>query len=336
MPYFPNDRVDRVVGDFRIWNWARNRDRAEQADRDYLDQYFGLFVRNDNRPEERLAILSESNGNPFPEEDSFRKSELRRLATALMACYLFRLPRDGDQGWAACSSDNFVAFHQQFEPTGRGDGVAFDYGSYIRVRVMGNWDHIRFTTPQHVPEPMGSAVNEELLDVLGGLVRDDRPAIERIFRALDWLQPAFAKFDISYQGRIVAMCTAFEILLDFPDFGKAQHFSQRLNQLIPRHRLTTSTRMWQNRNITDNDVGWWCRSFYDLRSRIVHGEPIPPADFYHTPGREHLRIALFLLEECVRGSFVEEGRISEDDRMADFAFHHPWVEELGLSIDAWR
>jgi hypothetical protein len=281
MPYFPDNRVDRVAGDFRVWNWARHPERADPVSRGYLERYFSLFVRSDGSPERRIAILSEANGNPFPEEAAFRERDMGRFASALMVCHLFRFPLDPNAGWMACSSDNFAAFHQPFNPAGQNPGVAFEFGSYVKVRVMGAWDHLRFATPQHVPAPMGCSCNEDMLDRLVGLSGIADEPTERLFRSFDWLRTGFANFDLEYRSRVIAVATAFEILLDFPDFGKAAHFANRVNQLLPPNRLPTTTRAWGPRGAqtTENDVGWWCRDFYDLRSRIVHGERVPAADF---------------------------------------------------------
>ena len=87
--------------------------------------------------------------------------------------------------------------------------------------------------------------------------------------------------------------------------------------------------------VSDNEVGWWCRGFYDFRSRIVHGEEIRPEDFRNTRGVEHLRIGLSIFEECIRGLFEELGMIREEERAMEFFWHSHWREQLGLPDNVW-
>jgi len=337
MPFFPDERVDHVVGDFRVWNWATHRGRADDASGTYLERYFNLFVTSDGAPERRIAILSEANGNLFPDEAAFRGQEILRLAAALMACFLFRFPTGQDAGWAACSSDNFATFHQPFDAAGQNPGVGFEFGSYVRVRVVGSWEHMRFATPQYIPRPTGCEFNNDMLNRLAGLFASQDLGTERIFRSFDWLRPAFANYDLEYRSRVIAMATAFEILLGLPDHQKAAFFANRVNELLPPNCLPTSARPWGPRNVqtTDNEVGWWCRTFYDLRSRIVHGDAVPVTDFHFSPGVEHLQIALSLFEECVRGLLIEMGRMREAEREQYLLFEHPWRDKLGLPGNVW-
>jgi hypothetical protein len=81
--------------------------------------------------------------------------------------------------------------------------------------------------------------------------------------------------------------------------------------------------------VSDNDVGWWCRDFYGLRSRIVHGDPLVKSDFL-TKNVDKLKIALYLYVECVRGILAGVGIWTELERMKEFWLHRKWVDILGL------
>src|SRR5689334_4528466 len=109
------------------------------------------------------------------------------------------------------------------------------------------------------------------------------------------------------------MCTAFETLLDFPDQGKARFFSEEVNRLLPPNRLPRLSR--QGKPFDDTEVGWWCRDFYDLRSRLTHGERILGADLRIANGQEHLRIALHIFEECIYGLLQEWGILTREERI---------------------
>ncbi|MGH9782758.1 MAG: hypothetical protein ACRD88_01120 [Terriglobia bacterium] len=340
MPYFPDDQVNRVYAGYRIWNWRRFREQLvpDAPTRAYLDRYFGLFVLPNGDPERRIAIVSQEGQPIFPQQGDLQQKEIGRFAGAVMASYLFNFPAEQSAGWMACSSDNFVAFFQPFDATAVPAATAFEYGSYVRIRVLGSWDHLRFTTPQHMPDPRPCFCDEEILNRLATLSVEQNELVERIFRSLDWVRLAFANYEgFQYPARIVAMATAFEILLDFRDVGKAQHFSKEVNLLLPPNRLPTTTQPWgaKARPLSDNDIGWWCRSFYSLRSRIVHGEELQPGDFQHGSGTEHLRIALNIFAECIQGLLIGMGRMQEEKRRQRFWFRRTWIDQLGLPDDVW-
>ncbi len=341
MPYFPDVGVDKTYGDFRIWNWWKHREEivTDLKVRAYLDNYFSLYTRATGEQETRIAILSQVGRAPIPEENEFAPAGLARFAKAVMMCYLFNFPRDPQAGWAACSSDNFMAVSQPFDPTMVSATPSFVYGSYVKTQVTGTWDALRFTTPQYMPNPSFCDCEEDLLARLAALCGEQDEAIERLFLSFDWVKLAFANYDeLQYPARIVSMSAAFEILLDFPaDAGKGKFFAWIMNRLIPPNRLPLSTHPWGRRQtpVEDNEVGWWCRRFYDLRSRAVHGTGLERKDLFHASGVEHLRIALSIFEECLRGLLIQRGRMKEEERRARFFIRSAWREELALPEDCW-
>ncbi len=50
---------------------------------------------------------------------------------------------------------------------------------------------------------------------------------------------------------------------------------------------------------------------------------------------EHLRIALSIFEEGLRGLLIQRGRMKEEERRARFFIRSAWREELGLPEDCW-
>jgi len=132
------------------------------------------------------------------------------------------------------------------------------------------------------------------------------------------------------------MATAFEILLDLPEKGKAREMSERVNNLISPHNLPTSTRQvmifGHLKPVTDNVVGWWCREFYELRSRIVHGDEIKTRDYY-TNGIQHLKLALYLFCDCVQGLLVKWEIVNPYDRSHLFWLGQQWVDALKIDHD---
>lgn len=341
MPWYPDPRVNKTVGGFHIWNWWQYRDQmvANANVRGYLDRYFSLFVQANSDRELRIAVISRVDRPCIPEAHDFSEKVFSHFVFAVMACHLFDLPYQPVGGWMACSSDNFAAFHKEFDPMNKTQLPSFLYGSYVKTTVVGSWEHLRFTTPQYMPGPSPSPCEDDLLARLSTLCVGESEQTERLFRSLGWINLAFANYDgLRPDVRIVAMVTAFEILLDFPGEEKGRYFAETMNQLLPPNTLPTTTKPWGRRGtpVTDNDVGWWCREFYDLRSKIVHGEVIRREDgYYQSTGVEHLRIGLSIFEEGIRGLLVRMGRMTEDDRRKRFWARPTWREQLGLPNNVW-
>jgi hypothetical protein len=101
--------------------------------------------------------------------------------------------------------------------------------------------------------------------------------------------------------RIVAMATAFEALLGFPEQDKIRFFAATVN----------------------------------LRNRIGRGDEIGETDLRNARGEEHIRIALSLFEECIWGLLVELGKLREEERAPHFLSRSHWRTQLGLPNDLW-
>jgi hypothetical protein len=183
-----------------------------------------------------------------------------------------------------------------------------------------------------MPDPTGCRHDGALLEHLAKIATEEGPVTQRIFRSLDWIRFAFSNFtELPYQARVVALVTAFEILLVLPQEGKGRHFSEAVNKLLPRNKLPTTQRTIGSKEVVDNAVGWWCRDFYALHSKIVHGGPLHRNDFYSNEA-EHLRIGLSLMGDCIVGLLA--------DRYTDLqrglrVCQSDWLRWLGLSRDAW-
>jgi hypothetical protein len=333
MPYFPDEHINQVVGDFRVWNWINYKEQfaTDKRVQEYLTRYFGLYKTVKGNPENRIAVVSPVIGEPFPEDQDFFK--LSRFFNVLMACYLFNLPDSGN--WPLCLSDNFTGLHQPFTADTDEPTIAFKFGSYFQVTQAGSWTYLTFATPQFMPDMGQCKPVDSLLLMLGNLVGDKSEAINRLFRSLEWLRLAFLNYEnMPHDVRLVAMCSAFEALLDLPEFKKEKHFSLTVNGLLPALNLPTSSRQnKQNKTVSDTAVGWWCRDFYLLRSRLVHGQETKSQDWIYTTGSENLRIAINIFEECVWGLLTKWGKISSDDRMMEFVWRSKWPDQLGLQMD---
>jgi hypothetical protein len=341
IPYYPDEKVDRATANFHLWNWWDHREKRvpDVAIRMYLDKYFGLYRRADGGVERRVTILSPSNLCTFREEEQFAGRQINRFANALMASHLFE-PVEKNGGRAICTSENFATLCHEFNPGATNSHLSFSFGSYVRTIVTGSWDQVLFTTPQSVTD-LGPCLPEEtILSHLATLCPETSATINRLFRSFEWVRLGFANYEgLEPSERIIAMATAFEALLGFPEQDKIRFFAGTVNRYIPPNRLPTTSLLWGHgraSGVTENSIGWWCREFYNLRNRIVRGEDIAETDFRNVRGEEHLRIALSLFEECIWGLLVELGKLREEERAPHFFSRSHWRAQLGLPNDLWH
>jgi hypothetical protein len=341
MPYYPDEKVDRTIANFHLWNWWGHREKRvpDLAIRTYLDKYFALYRRADGGVEQRIAIISPGDLGAFPEEAPFASRQIRRFANALMASHLFELPVGKSGGRSICTSDNFATLCQGFNLGDTDPHTSFSFGSYVRTIVTGSWDQLLFTTPQSVTDLGPCQPQETILSHLATLSPETGGTINRLFRSLEWVRLGFANYEgLEPSERIIAMATAFEALLGFPEQDKIRFFADTVSRYIPPNRLPTTSLLWGHgrvSGVTENTVGWWCREFYNLQNRIVRGEEIGETDLRNARGEEHLRIALSLFEECIWGLLVELGKLREEERAPHFFSRSHWRAQLDLPNDIW-
>ena len=339
MPYFPDRDVDEKFGPFHVWNWIKFRDKylSDKPSRDFLERYFSIYKKYDGRAEDRIAII-DCEGLP-PSDKPELPLEIGRFAHVAMLAHIVMMPLTSNEAHFASASDNYALFAQPFDP--HSDAISLVFGSYVKtIQAAGSLEHLTFMTPQHTPDPLFGLGDHRLLRQLAPLCVKNNMDIERLFRSLPWVGFAFSNVaEHIYASRIVAMTTAFEILLDMPEEDKTNEFSSRVNALLLANKLPRSTRKRKTKsgnekNETDNEVGWWCRKFYGIRSKIVHGDKLENED-YKTNDVENLRISLHLFRECVDGILVKLGELTEQERMEQFWLCKEWIDVLKLPHDAF-
>jgi len=339
MPYFPDREIDEQFGDFHLWNWfhAKTKYIKNSALLTYLDQYFAIYKQPDSKQEDRITIV-ESVGSDILTGAATDSALLGRFTGSAMLAHLAMLPVDPNDSLFISTPDNFIAFHQPFDMNVPGGG-ALEFGSYFRTTwAASDINILHFVTPQYIPDPKPGLRDDKLLNCLAKACSMGPNAIlARLFRSLDWVRLAFNNApEHPYPARIVAMTTAFEILLDLPETEKGRHFSEELNKLLPANKLPKTTRLMgkKTKPVSDNEVGWWCREFYDLRSRIVHGDNLVTSDCL-TKGIDKVKIALYLFLECVRSILVNVGITTTLERAEEFWLHEKWLDIFGFPASAF-
>lgn len=66
---------------------------------------------------------------------------------------------------------------------------------------------------------------------------------------------------------------------------------------------------------TFSTMAWWINDFYDLRNKIVHGDPVKPANLLfdgNSAGIAHLQVATAVIGECIWQLLCREKIIGEN------------------------
>ena len=142
--------------------------------------------------------------------------------------------------------------------------------------------------------------------------------VERVWRSLELFR--LAHLDEAHQtddAKVVAMATAFESFFGLPDRGKQGEFAGKVGQLIPDGEMQHGIRKTlKGKTINLSVPGCWAWDFYDLRSRLVHGDSVLPAAFTDPSGYPHLVVADLVFRECMLRELFTLGCFGADMRQA--------------------
>jgi hypothetical protein len=213
--------------------------------------------------------------------------------------------RGDNRNMAPPTADRFQLVNQSFTPGDR--SFAVHSGGSIHVGQIGNLTVTR-------PWDLGGIglPDDDLLQGLRRLFRRNVKADirERVARSLEWFRLAHASGDAaSALTKLVMMTTAFEILLQIPEgLGKTAKFIQAIESRLRRPQTKSETRLvpvkvgkkkGSTKSVTRSLPGWWADDFYDLRSRVVHGDPINLRRLKYKRWPTHLIVADVVFGECL-------------------------------------
>ena len=95
--------------------------------------------------------------------------------------------------------------------------------------------------------------------------------------------------------------TGFEILLEFPKDGKRRYFTDYVEKNISSDKFLRGTRMDHKGKIHNMSLAsCWAWDFYNLRSKIVHGDSIPNQDLIFRDWITHLIVSDLVFLECLK------------------------------------
>lgn len=320
MPWADLGQVYKV-GPYSFSPWS-SMQIEDQGVRTYLTDYFARHVDHNGKPVNSVAIL-------LKEGCDFRPTVRLPHEHPVAAANVLLFSIVGPTVIAAVSANNrsvspptanrFELLQQNFRPA----------DADVLVRSGGS-SHVANISKITFPQPWdlgGSACYpcEELLNGLGRLFDPtfSNDIRTRMFRSLEWFRLAHMGDEtMSDLSRAVMMATAFEILFQIPDGpGKTQHFISAIESRIVQLSSLSETRQvaikigkkkGQLQSVTHTLPGWWADKFYDLRSRIVHGDDVIPEQLRYEGWISHLIVADVVLFQCIKQELFGLGLIGDD------------------------
>jgi hypothetical protein len=297
---------DLKIGEVILWSFYKKKDEyiKNQLIKSQIEQYLKRYVDNLGKhdPLKNITIVSYKFTNNFKPLTKIQARKIRDIVTILCFSTIIK-----NNNWLAFSSDDFQLVRQNFIPGD--DGITPSSGSFITRKVGGlKIEEVLFITPFYVSQGWDINYDEKILKGLEKLYKDKKSKefYKRVINSLEWVLYAYTNVDnFNYLSRIVMMATAFEILLN--GFRDRFEFMKKIKQLTCNSYDTKkmkSTREIYYKNKRQRKSfsfkEWWAYEFYDLRSKIVHGEQIRSNYLKNRKGKEYFLLSVKFFLECLK------------------------------------
>jgi hypothetical protein len=273
-------KQDIQVGPVTFWPWDPSKIQDEEI-KNQLERFFKIFVDHYGKTVNTVTICS--HGKPdfhiLADEKEYNEllAAINILAFSSICPAIKRGVCSNNNSIAPPNSECFDLFRQKFK-------IPDDRSVVVSTRSSLNWeviDKVHISMPWGVSNFLGSNPNDELIGAFDKVFDDSfsSETRERLFRSLEWFRFAHPDANnVSEASRLVMMSTAFEILLDFPEQRKSLYFAQQIENKLKKDKSISETRTYNNKQCTYTKAACWAYDFYQLRSKIVHGEPFKPED----------------------------------------------------------
>lgn len=319
-PYFPNEIFDQRFNRVHLFNFARFGEKyiPDVEMRTRIDQYCALYVDSEHRRSSTLTIAVIDNKNNFDNLTQEQETDLFRYSGALLFCSVVN-NRQND----VCVSEQFNLAIQRFM-LNTNNSPQYDYifsetGSIFNTTNGQSLASARFVRPSFVPSnTLIYRYDKHLMSAFANMIDAHNPDDGRYFRVLDWIRYAYMNAEgYSPESRHVMLATAFEIFFDLPKDDKTNEFVRHIEKLLEVDKMTVPDessnasqlglplipkpyigRGGRTKFTSHTIYGWWAREFYDLRSKIVHGDDITNEDIRNHKGEKHFFIAFKILRFC--------------------------------------
>ncbi len=331
-------REEVRVGPVRFWPWDESR-VPEPMVREQLNRYFNCFVDHYGKPVDTITICS--HGEPdFRILNSFDEySEIRSAVDILIFSAISPQTKNAvcanNPSVGPPTTDRYQLIGQKMKPPDD-NTLVIGAGSLTSVEQM---DEIHISKPWGVGGTFGIDPDEELIGGFNKVFSDEFPsdARERIFRGLEFFRLAHTEADeelnrpgfvtIATLSKLVMMATAFEILLEFPESPKSRYFAEQVENKIKTDEFLIEERCdRKNKRVKRSKGEWWAWDFYNLRSKIVHGDKIEPKELIYKNWITYNIAADLVFWEFVKRELYERGCLGERARK--------WTKEFEPVTDA--
>ena len=297
-----------ILGPVTFWPYQSESDSRinDPKLKSYLDRYFKSYVDNRGQSVDSITICSYGSINFLQLRDEEFK-DLRSCSDAIIFSVIAPQTQNAvcanNNSFSPPSSDAFELITQNFQIN----------NDYVHVRagslLSAGWKigEVTFSRPWSMGGSFGIP-DREIVEGLGKCFALDfsQELKEHLFRSLEWFRLAHTESEqISELSKIVMMATGFEILLEFPQNGKRRYFTDYIENNISSDKFLRETRMDHKGKIHDMSLACcWAWDFYNLRSKIVHGDYIPNQDLIYRDWITHLIVSdLVFLESLKRVLF---------------------------------
>lgn len=305
-----------TLGPVTFWPYRSEAEsRITDPDlRSYLDKYFESYVDNKGQPVDTITVCSYGTIN-FLELNDKEFDELRNCCDALLFSVIAPQTKNAvcanNNSFGPPSSDAFVLITQNFQMN----------DDYVNVRagslLSAGWRIGEVTFPR--PWSMGGCFGAPDRDLVMGFGKCfslgfPQDIKERLFRSLEWFRLAHTESEqISEHSKIVMMATGYEILLKFPMNGKRRFFTKYVEDNISSDEFARGTRIdHKNKPFDMSLVSCWAWDFYELRSKIVHGDSVPVGDFIYRNWITHQIVSDLVFLECTKKELFRNMCIGEN------------------------
>jgi hypothetical protein len=320
LPYFPKQNFDETISRVHLFNLSLFGEQyISDADlRKRIDKYSSLYVDANNNRSTTFTIAVIDDNYRFELLTEKQQLDLSRYAVALLFCNVVNNTQN-----RVCVSEQFTLSFQPFTVIQNGsseaDYIWYETGSYYRVLNSYPLDSARFVTPGFIPPyNLFYLADDKLMLGLANMIDNSQGEDDKYFRVLDWVRYSHLNSEgFSPESRIVMLATAFEIFFELPRDDKTNKFVQSLESLLQVDKMLVEddagklvqtglpliTKPYtghagKTKSASHTIYGWWAREFYDLRSKIVHGDEITNTDIRNHKGEQHFLVALKVLRFC--------------------------------------
>jgi len=314
--FLPWAKIPRSIriGPVTFWSYSDEASRRinDEPTKQFLDKYFNCFVGHRGKPLNWITICSYGDED-FRVLDNEEFQELRNTVDILAFTEIVSKVKESvctdNESIGPPNADTFELYSRPI--------TLDDSGIFIRGRYyFGHYfkpDELIFSQPYTVGR-FTWGLNEKLIRIFSKCFAK-REQVLSIFRSLEWFRMAHGSLgpNFSILTAFVMMAIAFEILLELPDYKQTQKFASKIDCYLADEDFNYSVRYMKNGSpIEYSSAGCWAYDFYNLRSKIVHGDEVTREDLSFKDWISHLEVASLVFYELVLCRLFELDSIGED------------------------